>query len=839
MLSRRRSFHLATLLFVVAGGSAFLGCAPKNAGIGDEPNPEQDGGGGPFADASAEEDGALPPDEADGGGIDGYPSCAPDGTCPQGALCRYGVCIPDRGSCESHGDCLGDSYCDPDPPPKTSGACVPYGVPPGKVNDESCQKLIDPGDVAPTVQCEWEDAAEGDPTRGYNRIYTAPLVADLNLDHDPNKLRPSIVVTTFGTGGNYPSMLRVFDGRTCTEQMRIGGPDDPDKTAHHPAYATQWAIGDLDGDVGNAIDGHPEIVGFGRVGPGNSSSEPLTLRAFGIDTSDIDNPTLYRKWDGRICHASDPALDQVVTFGSALANSGPGIWDLDDDGVPEIIADTMVFDAAGCLLNPPAAWVDYLQHGIHSTIADVDHDGRPDLVRYDGSYEWNAGVRNWERKAFVVPDPAAHKPGHVAVADMGNFSTLAGKAGAKLPEVVVVSADSMTFNANSTGTVRMQTLTGKIVFGPIELFHHYDGVSSTTRYGGHGGPPTIGDFDGDGLPEIGVAANQFYVVYDPDCTADGQPLPERPGGKCDRSGVTLPEGVAELPPGILWAKVSKDFSSSGTGSSIFDFNGDGVAEAVYRDECFLRVYDGPTGDVVFSVPARSGTGQELPVIADVNGNFATQIVVARAGDPGGCPAIDPLFPGDAGVPVKTTGFAVLRDSEDAWASSRPIWNQHAYSVTNVLDDGRIPRSSDVKRNWETAHLNNFRQNVQGSLGALKLADITVELADLPTVCAWQSGTFTLSAKVCNRGTNPVTDGVEIRFSQRDRDVDASTEPTVVCETATPKLLGVGECTIVTCEGTLDGQRDLLVQADPEGKIADCHPRSNEGASALVLCPEVK
>lgn len=32
-----------------------------------------------------------------------------------------------------------------------------------------------------------------------------------------------------------------------------------------------------------------------------------------------------------------------------------------------------------------------------------------------------------------------------------------------------------------------------------------------------GGPPIIGDFDADGLPEIGVADGTFLRVFDPDC----------------------------------------------------------------------------------------------------------------------------------------------------------------------------------------------------------------------------------------------------------------------------------------------------------------------------------
>jgi hypothetical protein len=102
--------------------------------------------------------------------------------------------------------------------------------------------------------------------------------------------------------------------------------------------------------------------------------------------------------------------------------------------------------------------------------------------------------------------------------------------------------------------------------------------------------------------------------------------------------VTLPPFVPSLPDGILWAKLSQDYSSSETGSSIFDFNGDGASEVVYRDECYMRVYDGSSGSVLFSAPASSGTGQEYPVVADVSGTFTTQIVAPRAANGGNCPS---------------------------------------------------------------------------------------------------------------------------------------------------------------------------------------------------------
>jgi len=40
---------------------------------------------------------------------------------------------------------------------------------------------------------------------------------------------------------------------------------------------------------------------------------------------------------------------------------------------------------------------------------------------------------------------------------------------------------------------------------------------------------------------------------------------------------------------------------------------------------------------------------------------------------------------------------VYRDTLDRWVGSRPIWNPRAYAVTNVEDNGRIPRTSSTRR----------------------------------------------------------------------------------------------------------------------------------------------
>jgi hypothetical protein len=106
------------------------------------------------------------------------------------------------------------------------------------------------------------------------------------------------------------------------------------------------------------------------------------------------------------------------------------------------------------------------------------------------------------------------------------------------------------------------------------------------------------------------------------------------------------------------------------------------------------------------------------------------------------------------------------------------------------------------------------------------------------LCAGQSGPLDLRARVCNRGTAPVTDGVAVAFFARPNS-DPSADGSKLCETSTPKLLGVGECTEVSCRAELPADHDVFVVVDPEGKIADCHPGNSDAAGTRVVCATVR
>lgn len=222
---------------------------------------------------------------------------------------------------------------------------------------------------------------------------------------------------------------------------------------------------------------------------------------------------------------------------------------------------------------------------------------------------------------------------------------------------------------------------------------------------GYGGPPTIADFDGDGEPEIGVAAGSRYSVIESDGT-------------------------------ILWQAVTDDSSSGNTGSAVFDFEGDGAAEVVYADQTQLWVFSGADGSVKLnSSEHNNGTWLEYPVIADVDGDDHVEIVVPHEFQNGG-----------------RTGISVFGDADDTWQPGRKIWNQHAYFITNVGDDGSIPTIAEP--NWAT--YNSFRSGDLSASDGLAAPDLR-PAADL---CEIECGDDRLLVHVLagNEGASDVTAG---------------------------------------------------------------------------------
>jgi len=717
--------------------------------------PLVDAGDAPDAGADAG------PPAVDAGCAGGTVECGRE-CCGDGEICRFDSCVSDLGACTDNDDCWGDSYC-------VDGRCIPYGIPVEHDHDEMCSRSIDIESIVPQVQCRWTGPPAGDARPAEIQVMATPVVVDFDLDGDPSTLAPSIVFASFPTAGSYrqPGVLRIIDGQTCAQQFSF--PDAADAVMS-PASV---AVGDLDGD------GRAEVIAVGHLGG---------LKAFAYDAG---SGAFSRLWTSAVC---DGAGGRVAdNTGGPDEWAGPSVLDLDDDGVPELIYGNTVYGADGCVVTSSLGYRAYSQ-GVVQVVADVDEDGRMELVAGDGVWEFDSATSDWVAEPYFSGTGAR---GQVAIADFGTFP-VAALADADFPEVAVVSG----------GRVRVQTIDGAVVFGPIAI-----------PAGGTGGAPTIADFDGDGRRELASAGGGAYAVFDLDCQAAGVT------GAC----------VSARTDGILWTQPSQDASSNVTGSSVFDFDADGSAEAVYADECYLRIYDGSTGAVRYSAARSSGTTYENPVIVDVDGDFHSEIVSAVNDYAGtlGCASPDPLRPG---ATFETNhGIVVLRDEMDRWAASRPVWNQHAYSVTHVGDRGESPRTSAVARNWSDPELNNFRQNVQGELDALGLADLTAasEAGPLMVLCE-ADGTATLPVQICNRGTLPLAAGTEIAFRV------GAPDGAELCRAPVPVALTVGMCTEVTCTGTLPSEmEDLFVVVDPNELEEECWEGNNVSILRDVRCQIVE
>jgi len=429
-----------------------------------------------------------------------------------------------------------------------------------------------------------------------------------------------------------------------------------------------------------------------------SGSMVIPLVAEMVDTNHdgevnlCDIPSVIVTVNGGGVHAAGPIYMlsgdkgevQVVFDGLVDASVTPALGDIDGDGIPEVIAN----DPSGHLVaydnHGKIKWVtttvaeyyaDEYQYCGAIAIYDLDGDGSPEII--DG-FE-------------VLDNKGNHLFSHDVSAWDGVFycpaMTAADLDGDGLPEVIFGNAA-----------------------------YHHDGTVYWT-INEPPGQPQVADFDGDGIPEIFIARQDGLSIYSNDgqqlvaptqsfdpnegftCWSkagaigdfDGTGHPSLMDGSCSHFGVWH-VGASSLT--LAWNQPIADPSGIAA-STAFDFLGRGIADAVYGDEANLWVYDGATGALELKGARSSGTLIEYPVVADVDNDGSADIVVVSntGGSSGG---------------IYSNTVEVFQDAQKRWAPTRRIWNQHAYHVTNVREDGTIP--AHMAPSWK--YLNTFRMNAQ-------------------------------------------------------------------------------------------------------------------------------
>ena len=333
----------------------------------------------------------------------------------------------------------------------------------------------------------------------------------------------------------------------------------------------------------------------------------------------------------------------------------PMIADFNGDGVPEVMVydriynavtgDLLVdggFAAKGWNFGLGAMHITNENNSVESLMAvgDLDGDGLPEIAAGNQAYKVNI---------VSTTDPALNTITLMSQCEPFSYS---GDGATALVDMdldgfldVVVLRRNGTEPTNGSGISLLiwDPRTGKML--------HDNVISDIPSNGTSYGPaaPLIADMDGDGVPEIGVSAYCTLRTY-----------------KYNRKTRTITK---------MWELPTTDGSAS-TGITLFDFNIDGKAELVYRDETVLRILDGATGSTLTQINNSSCTASEYPVVADVNNDGAAEIIVT--GWPSGRCA--------------GQGYVCVYSSNPAgrWAPARKVWNQFAYNTVNINEDLTVP-----------------------------------------------------------------------------------------------------------------------------------------------------
>lgn len=530
-----------------------------------------------------------------------------------------------------------------------------------------------------------------------------------------------------------------------------------------------------------------------------------------IDDKDVP-AVIFSAFESNNCGVNCPGIltavrgdtgEEIWSVTNPLYRTSAGcslaVGDIDNDGMLEIVA--IIFGGDGYSNNNKIAvfnhdgtlrWMSsqsiYIPWG-GASIADLEGDGKPEIIIGATVFN-NDGTLRWQGTKGTGNQYVAGPLSLVADIDMdGHPEVVAGNTVYRHDGTVywqtsypVLRSDGYDAVANfdndpypeivfvSVGSVYLLKHDGTTIWGPVAI------------PGGGGGPPTIADFDGDGKLEIGIAGSSRYVVF----RSDGS---------------------------ILWQSVTQDLSSGVTGSSVFDFDGDGQAEVIYNDETTLRIYRGKDGMVLFSTPNSTATTLEYPVIADIDNDNHAEIVVAA----------NDWYPY---IPKTSHGIRVFKDANNSWVNTRKIWNQHTYHITNVNDDGTIPRYE--KNNWET--YNNYRCNSllpDQALGTpdLTTSYITIDQNNYPS-------SVTVTARIGNGGALSQAAGVDVAFY----DGDPSQGGIFIGTSQTANTLDPGDYEDVSIKWSnpSSGNHTVFVVADKDNKIHECREDNNTASASFTL-----
>lgn len=594
---------------------------------------------------------------------------------------------------------------------------------------------------------------------------------DLTGSQDPNDI-PDDPVTTCGTLDLDRDSIETDP--SCEVAVEVGS-FTPIIKAQNPSLGdgyTTPVVGQLTDDNGDGLVN------------GNDMPDIVYANGIGVVYA-VSNDLLHIHWQTGTIYDSYYGMT-VGDLGTEPAT--PAIGDVNGDGRPDVVAagqyGIVAIDGStghelwrlssipGTVLRANCGAV-----GLY----DLDGDGAAEVVfgrtilnGRDGTTRGIGGYGEGSGHAFAAPMGAAADinndgkleviVGNAAYDDLGNALWHNGFSDGFVAVANFDSDAEGEIVVTWQGSVRLQDSNGALIWQLL-------GVLGDTS-----GPPTVADFDGDGKPEIGIAGHNVYMVVETNGT-------------------------------IKWQNAVHDESSGFTGSSVFDFEGDGRAEVVYADENDVWVYDGATGAVKMQQTQHSSaTCSEYPSIADVDKDGHAEILYSSS----------QYFEGTQ------SGVTIIGDAGNSWVAGRQVWNSHAYAITNIESDSSWPTS--FQPNWPD--YNNWRSGDVTAISGNKSADAVALEGDICASC--DTDFATVVVRVGNGGMDDLAAGtpVSVYAMQGGAPILVETRPTENVIEAGDTSLGMRFD--IPTDQLVDG--DVRVVVDDAGTgvgiVDECHEDNN-------------
>jgi len=434
----------------------------------------------------------------------------------------------------------------------------------------------------------------------------------------------------------------------------------PNETTNHLA---RMAIGDLD------RDGMPELVSMNRYtkklfilnGNDGSIKSQTTVTwepQWEVAIANLNNDTCGEIFfigyqdlpgssnDGIYLFAYDCQLNLLWQTAKRLP-SDPinfGLADFDGDGLVELYAKDEIYDAHSGVRIVKSTAPSYTRINGGPVAVDMIDDSNLELVLGLGIYKVNLGSRTLDAGSLTLLKSRGeyfirNEFNATSVADFNQDGNLD----------VIASGSETAFN--KTTTIFYWDVKNDV----LKTYRDLTGSYAPNGWANGTGRVNIADLDGDGKLNASYVSGKYLYALKEDLT-------------------------------LLWRIVINEETSGYTGCTLFDFNGDGKSEIVYRDEQFLYIIDGTDGSVYNQKACISRTNREYPIVADVDADGSTELCVTCGFDD----ALSKTNFGNLGF-SRYSHIRVFKSAAEPWVPARRVWNQHGYFVVNVNDDLTIPK----------------------------------------------------------------------------------------------------------------------------------------------------